>query len=88
MSLEKRPSHYLSTIDLAVAPIRIGYQMLAARRCEVQKFTVRHCRYCKQFPDVVILAHPSAPDVVRRPTTSSTNAMIKYVERRKQPICC
>jgi quinolinate synthase len=58
-------------------------------RCEVhEKFTVEDINNVrKQFPDVVILAHPEcSPAVVEASDFSgSTNAMIRYVERTKAP---
>jgi len=56
-------------------------------RCEVhEKFSVEDIdNIRKQFPDVVILAHPEcSPEVVEASDYSgSTNAMIKYVEDTK-----
>jgi len=54
-------------------------------RCEVhEKFTVEDvANVRKQFPDVVVLAHPEcSPEVIRTVDFSgSTGAMIKYVEQ-------
>lgn len=68
----------------------LDYQMIGwPGRCEVhEKFTVEDIRNVrKQFPDVVILAHPECnPDVVEASDFSgSTNALIKYVERTGAP---
>src|SRR3990172_1600494 len=68
----------------------LDYQMIGwPGRCEVhEKFTVADINNVrKQFPDVVILAHPEcSPEVVEASDYSgSTNAMIKYVERTKAP---
>lgn len=64
------------------------YQMVGWRgRCEVhEKFTVEDIADIrKQFPDVVILAHPEcSPEVVAASDFSgSTTAMIRYVEQTK-----
>lgn len=63
----------------------LDYQMIGwPGRCEVHdKFTVEDIvNVRKQFPDVVILAHPEcSPEVVAASDYSgSTGAMIKYVE--------
>jgi quinolinate synthase len=68
----------------------LGYEMIGwPGRCEVHdKFTVEDiANVRKQFPDVVILAHPEcSPEVVTASDFSgSTNAMIKYVEQTKAP---
>lgn len=68
----------------------LDYQMIGwPGRCEVhEKFTVDDIKNVrKQFPHVVILAHPEcSPAVVEASDFSgSTNAMIKYVERTKAP---
>jgi quinolinate synthase len=68
----------------------LDYQMIGwPGRCEVhEKFTVEDIiNVRKQFPDVVILAHPEcSPAVVETSDFSgSTNALIKYVERTKAP---
>jgi len=62
-----------------------GFSMIGWKgRCEVhEKFTVEDIRNVrKQFPDVVILAHPEcSPEVVDASDFSgSTTAMVKYVE--------
>jgi quinolinate synthase len=72
------------------ADSKLDYQMIGwPGRCEVhEKFTVSDIRDIrKQFPDVVILAHPEcSPEVVAASDYSgSTNAMIRYVERTKAP---
>lgn len=71
-------------------PGELDYQMIGwPGRCEVhEKFTVEDIQNVrKQFPDVVILAHPEcSPEVVAASDFSaSTTAMIKYVERTKAP---
>lgn len=68
----------------------LDYQMIGwPGRCEVHdKFTVEDIENIrKQFPDVVILAHPEcSPEVVAASDYSgSTNAMIRYVEETKAP---
>ncbi|HEV7397359.1 MAG TPA: quinolinate synthase NadA [Pyrinomonadaceae bacterium] len=68
----------------------LDYQMIGwPGRCEVHdKFTVQDIADVrKQFPDVVILAHPEcSPEVVAASDFSaSTNAMIRYVEQTKAP---
>jgi len=68
----------------------LDYQMIGwPGRCEVHdKFTVDDIvNVRKQFPDVVILAHPEcSPEVVAASDYSgSTNAMIRYVEQTKAP---
>ena len=67
-----------------------NYQLIGWRgRCEVhEKFTVEDIdNVRKQFPDVVILAHPEcSPEVVQASDFSgSTTAMIRYVEETKAP---
>jgi quinolinate synthase len=71
-------------------PTELDYQMIGwAGRCEVhEKFTVDDINNVrKQFPDVVILAHPEcSPEVVEASDVSgSTNALIKYVEQTTAP---
>lgn len=68
----------------------LDYQMIGwPGRCEVHdKFTVSDiANVRKQFPDVVILAHPEcSPAVVEASDFSgSTTAMIKYVEQTNAP---
>ena len=68
----------------------LDYQMIGwPGRCEVhEKFTVDDITSVRrQFPDVVILAHPEcSPEVVEAADFSgSTTAMIRYVERTKAP---
>jgi quinolinate synthase len=68
----------------------LDYQLIGwPGRCEVhERFTVEDIEAVrKQFPDVVILAHPEcSPEVVAASDFSaSTNAMIKYVEQTKAP---
>lgn len=68
----------------------LDYQMIGwPGRCEVhEKFTVEDITNVrKQFPDVVILAHPEcSPAVVEASDFSgSTTAMIRYVENTRAP---
>ncbi len=68
----------------------LEYRMIGwTARCEVHdKFTVEDIRNVrKQFPDVVILAHPEcSPEVTAASDFSgSTGAMIRYVEQSKAP---
>ena len=68
----------------------LDYQMIGWRgRCEVHdKFTPDDIAAIrKQFPDVVVLAHPEcSPEVVDASDYSgSTNAMISYVEHTTAP---
>src|SRR4029450_9374305 len=68
----------------------LDYQMIGwPGRCEVHdKFTVEDIENVrKQFPDVVILAHPEcSPEVVAASDFSgSTTAMIKFVEKTNAP---
>ena len=68
----------------------LNYQMIGwPGRCEVhEQFTVEDiANVRKQFPDVVILAHPEcSPEVVAASDYSgSTNAMIRYVEQTRAP---
>ncbi len=68
----------------------LDYQMIGwPGRCEVhEKFTVEDiANVRKQFPDVVILAHPEcSPEVVAASDFSGgTKAMIKYVEHTRAP---
>jgi len=72
------------------ASAELDYQMIGwPGRCEVhEKFTPEDiANIRKQFPDVVVLAHPEcSPEVVAASDYSgSTNAMISYVERTKAP---
>ncbi len=71
-------------------PDELDYQMIGwPGRCEVHdKFTVEDIQAVrKQFPDVVILAHPEcSPEVVAASDYSaSTTAMIRYVEKTNAP---
>ncbi|HSS21279.1 MAG TPA: quinolinate synthase NadA [Pyrinomonadaceae bacterium] len=73
-----------------LADQNLDYQMIGwPGRCEVHdKFTVEDIvNIRKQFPDVVILAHPEcSPEVVAASDYSaSTNAMIRYVEQTQAP---
>jgi quinolinate synthase len=68
----------------------IDYQMIGWHgRCEVhEKFSVEDVdNVRKQFPDVVILAHPEcSPEVVEASDYSaSTSAMIRFVEQSDAP---
>ena len=68
----------------------VEYQLIGwPGRCEVhEKFTVEDVRNVrKQFPDVLILAHPEcSPEVVEASDFSGgTSAMIRYVERTSAP---
>ena len=68
----------------------LDYQMVGwPGRCEVhEKFTVEDiANVRKQFPEVVILAHPEcSPEVVEASDFSgSTTAMIKYVQKTRAP---
>jgi quinolinate synthase len=72
------------------AETEIDFQMLGWHgRCEVHEaFTVEDIKNVrKQFPDVVILAHPEcSPEVVEASDFSgSTSAMINYVETTSAP---
>jgi quinolinate synthase len=74
----------------ADAPQNLDYQMIGWHgRCEVhEKFTVEDiANVRKQFPDVVILAHPEcSPAVVEASDFSaSTSAMIRFVAEKKAP---
>jgi quinolinate synthase len=68
----------------------LDYQLIGWRgRCEVhEKFTVQDIiNVRRQFPDVVILAHPEcSPEVVAASDFSaSTSAMIKYIQQTDKP---
>ncbi len=68
----------------------MDYQLIGWHgRCEVhEKFTVEDIdNVRKQFPDVVILAHPEcSPEVVEAADFSaSTSQMIRYVEQTTAP---
>lgn len=68
----------------------LDYQMIGWRgRCEVhEKFTVEDIENIRrQFPDVMILAHPEcSPEVVEASDMSgSTSEMIKTIEKSNQP---
>jgi len=69
---------------------QLDYQLIGWHgRCEVhEKFTLRDLEAVrKQFPDVVILAHPEChPDVVAASDFSgSTSAMIRFVQESHAP---
>jgi len=68
----------------------LDYQIIGWHgRCEVHElFTVEDIENVrKQFPDVVVLAHPEcAPEVTAKADfAGSTSAMIKYVEKHDAP---
>ena len=68
----------------------LDYELIGwSGRCEVhEKFTVEDIQNVrKQFPDVVILAHPEcSPEVVQASDFSgSTSAMIRYVAEKDMP---
>ena len=71
--------------DTAIEKVMIGWNA----RCEVhEKYTLQDIADVrKQFPDVVILAHPEcSPEVTAASDFSgSTSAMINYVQRTKAP---
>jgi quinolinate synthase len=72
------------------APENLEYDIIGWRgRCEVhEKFTVEDIENArKQFPDVVVLAHPecSAEVVEACDFSGSTSKMIKYVKEVKAP---
>lgn len=79
------PSKQLRASDEEIEFDMIGWQ----GRCEVhEKFTVEDIQSIrKDFPDVVILAHPEcSPDVVAAADFSgSTTAMMRYVEQTQAP---
>src|SRR5215813_9936707 len=71
-------------------PNELDYEMIGwPGRCEVhEKFSIEDIQNVrKQFPDVVILAHPEcSPEVVAASDYSgSTTAMIRYVEKTNAP---
>ena len=74
-----------TAVDTTPDKVIIGWKV----RCEVhEKFTVEDIQNVrKQFPDVVILAHPEcSPEVTAASDYSgSTSAMIKYVQQTKAP---
>jgi quinolinate synthase len=74
-----------TAVDTKLEKVIIGWKA----RCEVhEKFTVEDIQNVrKQFPDVVILAHPEcSPEVTAASDYSgSTSAMIKYVQQTKAP---
>jgi quinolinate synthase len=79
-----------SRIPKARGASQLDYQIIGWEgRCEVhEKFTVDDIENVrKQFPDVVILAHPEcSPEVVEASDFSgSTSAMIRYVEEVSAP---
>lgn len=68
----------------------LSYELIGWHgRCEVhEKFTVQDIENArKQFPDIVVLAHPECPpDVVEASDFSgSTTAMVKYVQEVAAP---
>jgi quinolinate synthase len=79
-----------SLLPAGAAIGEVDYQLIGWHgRCEVhEKFTVEDVRNVRrQFPDVVILAHPEcSPEVVEAADFSAgTSQMIRYVERTKAP---
>jgi quinolinate synthase len=70
--------------------VELDYQLIGWEgKCEVHdKFTVEDIENIrKQFPDVIVLAHPEcSPEVTEAADFSgSTSAMIKYVEQSSAP---
>lgn len=79
-----------SADTLATAPENLHYHLVGWHgRCEVhEKFTVDDITAVrKQFPDVVVLAHPecSAEVVEASDFSGSTSRMIEFVRRSKAP---
>jgi quinolinate synthase len=75
---------------LAHADSPLDYALIGWHgKCEVHdKFTVEDIRNVRrQFPDVVVLAHPECPPEVVDASdfSGSTSAMIKYVESTRAP---
>jgi len=78
-------------LNKLVADSELDYQMIGWKgRCEVhEKFTVEDIRNIrKQFPDVLILAHPEcSPAVIEASDFSgSTSAMTKHVVETSAPL--
>lgn len=76
--------------ELTGRAIEVDYQLIGWRgRCEVhEKFTAEDIvNVRKQFPDVVILAHPECrPEVIEASDYSgSTSATARYVEQTSAP---
>jgi quinolinate synthase len=74
----------------AQAPENLEYEVIGWHgRCEVhEKFTVEDVENVrKQFPDVVVLAHPECSDdvVAVSDFSGSTTKMIQYVKKTKAP---
>jgi quinolinate synthase len=72
------------------APANLEYELIGwSGRCEVhEQFSVEDIQVVRrQFPDVVVLAHPEcSPEVVQASDFSgSTSAMVKYVEEVDAP---
>ena len=72
------------------SPENLEYELIGwSGRCEVhEQFTVEDIQVVrKQFPDVVVLAHPEcSPEVVQASDfAGSTSAMVKYVEEVDAP---
>jgi quinolinate synthase len=82
---ERGPESVAAGKDSTIDKVFIGWH----GKCEVhERFTVEDiARVRKQFPDVVVLAHPEcSPEVVEASDFSgSTSAMIKYVKNVKAP---
>ncbi len=79
-----------SSLGSPAGATALDYQMIGWRgRCEVhEKFTVQDVADVRrQFPDVVILAHPEcSPEVVAQCDFSgSTTAMIRHVRQTRAP---
>jgi quinolinate synthase len=82
---ETDPRKAVAGKDTDIEKVFVGWH----GKCEVhERFTVDDItRVRKQFPDVVVLAHPEcSPEVVAASDFSgSTSAMIKYVKNVKAP---
>jgi quinolinate synthase len=79
-----------SSAGRAAAPPNLEYELIGWHgRCEVhEKFTVEDIENVRrQFPDVVVLAHPecSAEVVAASDFSGSTSKMIEYVQRSGAP---
>ncbi len=79
-----------SGVERAAAPENLHYHLVGWHgRCEVhEKFTVEDIvAVRKQFPDVVVLAHPecSAEVVEASDFSGSTSRMIEFVRKSKAP---
>ena len=79
-----------SLLPRGAEPDLVDYQMIGWHgRCEVHdRFSVEDVRNVRrQFPDVVILAHPEcSPEVVEAADFSASTAkMVRYVEQTNAP---